>query len=190
MEAPDPWSVSRVALKASAFDAPASVPTSQTALTGSAVAYGQGRPAMTDYDKWRAEARAHCSPESLPGALAMIELDERSVHENPKTVPPCPSWCRLPKGHGYDSVDEYPQPGGPITFLRIHQDRPLGQEGMVGAVTQDEVNCEGHVELREPRIYSFFDNAGEALGPEDARRVAAAWLDLADRFDEIAARSA
>jgi hypothetical protein len=31
-----------------------------------------------------------------------------SDHEGesyPQTIPPCPSWCTLPAGHGYDSID-------------------------------------------------------------------------------------
>jgi hypothetical protein len=90
---------------------------------------------------------------------------------------PCPPWCTLPAGHGYDTADH-------TCVTRLHS-RAFGDHvALVAAenLTVDEGG--GHIEQAAPVI----DLANMELTAAEARRLAAALLDAADVYDGMVGR--
>lgn len=107
---------------------------------------------------------------------------------DPLSVPtslPCPPWCQLPAGHGFDA--EY---GGELH--RSHEAatadfRFTGPEGAPINVSVRLLSIESAPEPDGPPSTSppvvYLDEAEGLAGPQ-ARQVAAALLDAADMWDE------
>jgi hypothetical protein len=84
-----------------------------------------------------------------PRWLAMVAREQRVAAEQPTTTPPCPSWCTLPAGHGYDMTGDVLD-GQPVEYLRTH----VAEERVdAGAwLEQRETNAGGVVTLDPPGI--------------------------------------
>lgn len=140
----------------------------------------------TNYDEQRAKVRATYSPDAQAAVLAMIDQEERVWRDAPP-VGPCPSWCVLEQGHGWDGVQSggdggYPDPEVErVVFTRTHQDLSL-KDPRPGLVFQTENCCEGRVEFEA--IQAAYGDETVATSAE-ARLIASGWLALADRFDKI-----
>jgi len=110
------------------------------------------------------------------------------IHPAPPTSGlPCPSWCDLPAGHGFDSID------GDGSLWRAHQrvfrdfefcdlDGNRFSVRVWMSEAQNASSDEGPVLGRLP-LEITADRTEGLTGPQ-ARQVAAALLDAADAWDE------
>lgn len=93
------------------------------------------------------------------------------------TPPPCPDWCGLPEGHPYDLAFAI---NGTVTRVHCAYDDDVVDIRMV-----ESWSPEG-VELFETEFILLpVGSAQEKVSAEEARRIAAALLAAADRFDAI-----
>lgn len=101
---------------------------------------------------------------------ALLAEQEAVDAATPAAVPPCPSWCTEPAGHGYELVDGDLEEG--LTFVR-HHFRDTGT-GALAALVQEESNRTGQAELQAPTVdvYSFAPPRGANLDLEQALRLA------------------
>lgn len=111
---------------------------------------------------------------------------------HPTSMHPCPYWCTLPRGHGYDG-----QEAGTANLVRSHvgEGHDTVLSGIAGSdhiVNVDLAAMEtaspdgGRVLAVTPVELSVLGyREGDALDAAAARRLAAALLDGADRFDEV-----
>jgi hypothetical protein len=104
------------------------------------------------------------------------------LHPAPADMPPCPSWCTFPPGHGYDSLDDFDVQAGMVTLLRAHTSEH-GDLDAGGCVSQDESLRDGQVTLAEPVILTGPNL--DSITAAEARQRAAELLNLADRLDRI-----
>lgn len=108
-------------------------------------------------------------------ARARWEAERTAVETYPDVIPPCPSWCALPAGHGYDSYD---------TDGRTHYRFHTAPEGGPGPLVESmESYNDGAVTLTDPKVDVM--QKTEALTAEEARSNAAQLLAAADLLDSI-----
>jgi hypothetical protein len=113
------------------------------------------------------------------------------------TTNPCPFWCTEPTGHGYDSITpdddlsriHVGKLGGPVVVhWRINngvRDYEVNVDiASMEIVTSDEKQLE-----ITPATLSMDYQEGSEFDSAQARQLAAALLDAADRFDEITGAS-
>lgn len=108
----------------------------------------------------------------------MYDEERLAEASAPTVIPSCPSWCRLPAGHPYDSTEwDF------VTHLRYHASVPDGIS--FGArVEATERNKGGVVEVATPIIGVYVEENQTA---EEARRYAAELLVAADLLDAVSA---
>lgn len=112
-----------------------------------------------------------------PEELAELErnMRERDAHLariKPTVIPPCPTWCSLPAGHDYESVDEGEG------FCRNHSTETGAQFAFV---TQLETNTAGVLTFEDASVFVDEGNLDAAqAGAFVVELVAAA--DLLDRL--------
>lgn len=63
---------------------------------------------------------------------------------DPAVIPDCPSWCRLPTGHGYASLT-----ADLLGVTRGHDSNP---DCLLAAVVQTEIFQDGTLRLEQPRV--------------------------------------
>ncbi len=114
---------------------------------------------------------------NLDGWRALWQHELQIEQHRPTVIPPCPSWCVLPAGHDYPSVDVS---GDELTFERDH----LAFEGKVGDVQATEHNRAGRVTVDVPVIY--LDVRSDLACPAYvARALAAELLEAADVLERL-----
>lgn len=102
------------------------------------------------------------------------------LHPKLDDMPPCPSWCALDYGHRYESMRDADLTAGMLTLERSHTTEQLDD----GCVTQDEHLRGGRISYGPVQI--LFGDQLEEITAGEARKRAAALLNLADRCDGIA----
>ncbi len=109
------------------------------------------------------------------------------IDSTPITINPCPDWCTLPAGHGYDSriiaSDN-------LCRLHIVAGRDITTDRAAASVdieALEEASADGQqvLSITTPSLLVSGMLEGEAFGAVQARQLAAALLDAADRLDEI-----
>jgi hypothetical protein len=106
----------------------------------------------------------------------------------PTTTLPCPPWCRLEPGHGFHSTDT-----ASCLLVRGHERlvqevRGTDRKGWYVTIVADERATTDHgpvVSLDPPLLSLGLDGNDEARTAGDARSLASALLDAADRLDEL-----
>ena len=90
---------------------------------------------------------------------------------------PCPPWCSLPRGHGFDQAD-----GDLLTRAHTAAEVELHGPARVGVMAlETAADTDGPVvSVMAPTIYIEAD--GDFTGPQ-AREIAAALLNAADAWD-------
>lgn len=63
---------------------------------------------------------------------------------DPAVIPECPSWCRLPAGHGYASLTD--------NLLGVARDHDSNPRCLLAAVVQTEIFQDGTLRLEQPRV--------------------------------------
>lgn len=102
----------------------------------------------------------------------------------PDVIPACPSWCKWPVGHMYDSALSEDH----STHVRYHNSDADKDEIRI---TQEEFNRLGDVTLGRPYVDVWIGgDEGPHCTAEDARRYAQLLLEMADRLEEIERASA
>lgn len=108
----------------------------------------------------------------------------------PPTTTPCPDWCDLPAGHGYD-VD-VPASDGSGAYARFHSctfgedtgaDITAWARAAWGAETED-------LEFEGVNIWVNGTNIGPVMSAPQARVLASHLLEAADRLDAITSGAA
>ncbi len=114
-----------------------------------------------------------------------------TIPTNPTTAHPCPPWCALPSGHGYDSLD------ADDTLLRFHErdlsrfswphsSEPVTTGVGVSLTQMERASADGSRVLHHwPVVITAYTKGGEELTGPQARQFAAALLDAADAWDEV-----
>lgn len=105
------------------------------------------------------------------------------------TTNPCPAWCTMPDGHGYDATG-YPPDGTPNAWeFRIHSCTiAAAGTGGVDVIQGEQLYSDGRVELQAPEINPPENGRENLTGPQ-ARAVAVALVKAADLWDTIYASS-
>ncbi len=131
--------------------------------------------AATFQDYMRQHDIAHDHP-NLKGWRKLWQRETQAEQHKPTVIPPCPSWCRLPEGHGYTELDGFDED---LTFERRH----VAFEGKVADVYATEHNHFGAVTLDEPAIYLNVRN--EDYEVDIVRAVAAELVEAADLLERL-----
>lgn len=111
---------------------------------------------------------ADCTAEDLQAAAALID----QTPDDAPTPPPCPSWCVLESGHGYDSV----LTAHPATYMRFHE-LQIGATGGGGPrvmVTAEERadSVTGEMVVAEPVVTVFVSDGEADLDGDQASELA------------------
>lgn len=119
--------------------------------------------------------------------------EKRSGGEPCKTPspPPCPSWCQLPAGHGFDSTTFdnghlarfHERPISSWKWTPRHSPQPQAASVAITAMEIAEGN-DGPVLECQPPTVSVTTDGLDVTGPQ-ARQLAASLLDAADAWDAV-----
>jgi hypothetical protein len=121
----------------------------------------------------------------------MNDRSDNTTHENifGTTANPCPDWCTLPAGHGYDSQD-----GSGMFRGHEHSTGWLREPSGDGTVSMfvaieslEALRSTGsgvHVEVVDPPHISLDSNDGN-MSSRQAREVARMLLEAAAKLDEV-----
>ena len=110
------------------------------------------------------------------------------THPAPGEMPPCPSWCSWPAGHGYESTDDLDLAAGLVTLMRFHTTEHNGSD--VAYLSQEETLRGGKVTLHDVMVcVRSGDLAGvEEVTAAEARRRAAEMLAVVELLERIQAQ--
>jgi hypothetical protein len=123
--------------------------------------------------------RQHDIPADHPNLDGWRKVWERElqVEQNaPTVIPPCPDWCALPGGHGYDSTDGWDDD---LTFERRH----VAFEGKVADVSATERSHFGEVTVGPLEV--FIDVQGRDYAVDVVRALAAELVEAADVLERL-----
>jgi hypothetical protein len=98
----------------------------------------------------------------------------------PTTVPPCPSWCARPAGHGYRNV-AHKYNGAPV-YEREHSAHPEGEVNVDVVTTEHYLR--GKVDVDDPAVEITVDGRWYSTGLRELAAEITATADLLDRIEE------
>ena len=115
------------------------------------------------------------------------------MNNTPTTTHPCPNWCTEPPGHGYDSLVAndnlcriHARMGDDVHVAGLNGDRDYTVS--VDLVAMETATPDGAYVLEITPValsISGYSEGGE-FAAASARQLAAALLNAADKYDEIA----
>lgn len=135
-----------------------------------------------------AEARQRVLDEHGADVREMFDREHLGArtHPEPGEMPPCPSWCTFPAGHGYESVDDLDLAAGLVTLMRFHTTEHNSSDAYL---SQEEELRDGKVTLHDVMICVSSGDLGgvEEVTAAEARRRAAEMLAAVERLEHIGA---
>lgn len=76
--------------------------------------------------------------------MTQVSTELHPEPADPAVIPDCPSWCRLPAGHGYASLTD--------DLLGVARDHDSNPHYLLATVVQTEIFQDGTLRLEQPRV--------------------------------------
>jgi hypothetical protein len=191
-----PWCVSTAALHPIDFDdvedGPVYVRTHEayksTLVTVEAIerSDGNGGPVTITQPEIRMYGADFDGVPVTPASALVLAAELRKARDvldqltAPTTVPPCPSWCGRPAGHGYSSA-AHKYNGSPV-YERQHSAHPEG-EADVDVVTTEHY-LRGKVDVDDPAVEITVDGRWYSTGLRELAAEITTAADLLERIEE------
>jgi hypothetical protein len=134
------------------------------------------RQAPPTFEEYRRQHDLDDDHPNLDGWRKVWERELQAEQNAPTVIPPCPDWCALPAGHGYDSTDGWDDD---LTFERRH----VAFEGKVAHVSATERNHSGEVTVGPLEV--FIEVQGRDYPVDVVSAVAAELVEAADVLERL-----